>query len=81
MRPGTRHYVITVEHCLALGGHFYNRNNFSRSATSIIYQHFLGVTINNTEHSHATFILLKLVHFYNGLYQQQDSWTKKMKDC
>jgi hypothetical protein len=81
MRPGTRHYVVTVENCLALGGHFYNRDNLGRTATSLIYQHFLGDILHNTEHSHAIFILLKLVHHYNGLYRQQDDFTSKVKDC
>jgi hypothetical protein len=80
MRPNTRHYVVTVEDCLALGGHFYNRNNFSRTATGIIYQHFSGVATSNTEHSNATFILMKLVHSYHTLYMQQDDWSVKVRE-
>jgi hypothetical protein len=65
MKPGTNHYVVTTEDCLAVGGHFYNQENFGHIALGIIHQHFLGVvTLNNTEHSEGAVILfsLRLVH-------------------
>jgi hypothetical protein len=79
MQPGARHYVVTLDDCLAVGGHFYNRDNFDRTAVNIVYQHFLGVSISNTEHSDAVFVLMKLVHQYHKLYQQKGEWAEKMK--
>jgi hypothetical protein len=79
MRPGTRHFVVTVEDCLAVGGHFYNKETIDRTAISIVYQHYLGVSITNTEHSDAVFILMKLVHRYNKLHHQEGAWADRMK--
>jgi hypothetical protein len=80
MRPGERHHVITVEDCLAIGGHFYNRENFDRTAINMIHQHFLGAVISNTEHSEAVFILLKLVHRYHELYKMKGDWAERMRN-
>jgi hypothetical protein len=82
MRPGTRHYVVTTENCLAIGGHFYNRDNFSRTAIGIIHQHFLGVSLNNTEHSRATVILFRLVHQYYQCYHMENKDIAKcLRSC
>jgi hypothetical protein len=80
MRPGTRHHVVTVEDCLAIGGHFYNRDTFDRTAIGILQQHFLGVVLNNTEHSNATLILMKLVHHYNHLTQLDDEISQNIRN-
>jgi hypothetical protein len=80
MQPGTRHFVVTVEDCLAVGGHFYNADNYDRTAANIIYQHFLGRSISNTEHSDATFLLMKLVHYYYDLAQRVDKAAEITKN-
>jgi hypothetical protein len=81
MRPSTRHYVVTTEHCFAIGGHFYNRDNYSRTAISTIYQHFLGRSLNNTEHSKAAALLFRLVHqYYQCCHMENDSYMQRIRD-
>jgi hypothetical protein len=80
MQPSCRHFVVTVEDCLAIGGHFYNSDTFDRTALGIVLQHFLGTTIINTEHSDATLHLMKLVHRYNFIVGFEGPMPRGIKE-
>ncbi|TDL13507.1 hypothetical protein BD410DRAFT_846876 [Rickenella mellea] len=64
MRPGTPHFVITVEDALAVGGHFYNRQTFSETLRALAFEHQFGANLTNTEHLTSPIILFKLLHSY-----------------
>jgi hypothetical protein len=81
MRPGSRHFIITVEDCLAIGGHFYNANNFNKTACAIMLQHFMGTTIVNTEHSEAVSHLIKLVNHYNWITKFEGYIPADIAEC
>lgn len=73
MRPGTRHFVVTVEDCLAVGGHFYNRENFSATMIAIVYEHYYGNSITNTAHPSSPIILFKLLADYADILADDNS--------
>ncbi len=67
MRPGTPHFVVTVEDCMAIGGHFYSKENFLATLQAIALEHCMGVSITNTEHPTAPLILFKLMNEYSEI--------------
>lgn len=67
MRPGTPHFVVTVEDCLALGGHFYNKETFSSTLSSIALEHYMGLALTNTDHPTAPLVLFKLLSLYQTI--------------
>ena len=69
MRPGTRHFVITLEHCLTVGGHFYNRENFLTTMHSLVYEHYFGKWVTNTAHPTSPIILFKTLCGYKGILE------------
>ena len=64
MRPGTVHGVLTTDHCIVSGGHFYNSTTFVESAKSIVKDHYYGDVTTNTEHDRAIFYFFKIVCVY-----------------
>lgn len=64
MRPGTPHFVVTTESCLAVGGHFYCPSTMRATALAMINEHFFGPWITNSEHQKAPIILLKTLQNY-----------------
>ena len=64
MRPGTVHGVLTTDHCVVSGGHFYNSTMFVESAKSIVKDHYYGDVTTNTEHDWAIFYFFKIVCAY-----------------
>ena len=73
MRPNTVHAVITTKDCLAIGGHFYNRNTFDRTLDAAVIEHFFGNTITNTQHPNSFIILFKQFYAYVKIFQTQEA--------
>jgi len=63
MRPGTPHFVVTLEDCLAVGGHFFSMCTMQRTLRSLLAEHYLGNVLTNTMLETAPLILLKLFEF------------------
>ena len=61
MHPGTVHAVMTSEHCLATGGHFYSNCVMFETLRSLVIEHYYGHLTTNTEHDTAIFYLFKIV--------------------
>ncbi len=72
MRPGTPHFVMMVEDCVAVGGHFYSKENFFATLQAIALEHCMGISITNTEHPTVPLILFKLLTEYSELLQSAD---------
>ena len=72
MRPGTHHFVITIEHCLALGGHFYNKDNFFTSLRTLVYEHYFGKWVTNTVHPSSPIMLFKTLSGYRKIFEDEN---------
>ena len=64
MRPNTRHKVLTLQHSVAFGAHFYSRIHFSRTLTAMTNEHYFGTFITNAAHLSTASILFKLMKKY-----------------
>lgn len=51
MQPGTIHFVISTENCLAIGGHFYSPVTLDRTLMSMVFERYVGPSITNTTHT------------------------------
>ncbi|TDL14726.1 hypothetical protein BD410DRAFT_845782 [Rickenella mellea] len=87
MRPGTPHFVVTVEDALAVGGHFYNRQTFSETLRALVLEHKYGANLTNTEHLTSPIILIKLLHEYcsvmvmaHEMWNREDGTAKSFAD-
>lgn len=69
MRPGTPHFVVTTEDCLAVGGHFYCRSTYSATLDALACIHFLGNVLTNTSHDTAPVILFKSMEYWHSYVQ------------
>ncbi|TDL15713.1 hypothetical protein BD410DRAFT_844993 [Rickenella mellea] len=67
MRPGTPHFVITVDDSFCIGGHFYNRENFDMTLHAMDLENWFGSNITNTDHVTAPIILFKIFSRYISL--------------
>lgn len=61
MRPGQPHFVVTLNDCLAVGGHFYSSTNYSGTLRSLVTEHYVGRLVTNTEHTTSPIVLFKLL--------------------
>ena len=59
MRPNTIHYVISTQDTIALGGHFYNKEDYTNTLFAMVAEHFVGNLVTNTTHQNAPVILLR----------------------
>ena len=59
MKAGTPHIVLTSKEALALGGHFYSSLHFKRTLFGMVFEHFCGDYVTNTEHTRSPLLLLK----------------------
>lgn len=64
MRPGTIHFVVTVEDSLCFGNHFFNRETFGATLEAVVHEHFFGRTITNTTHAESFVILFKTFDYF-----------------
>lgn len=61
MRPATTHLVATYSESIVFGGHFYCFNVMKETLRGIIFEHYLGRDVTNTEHVKAPVLLMKAV--------------------
>lgn len=71
MMPGQAHLVMTLEYCLAVGGHFYSSTHFSATLKAITVEHYFGSLITNNDHSHSPVILFKLAAHYLNIIKEK----------
>jgi hypothetical protein len=64
MRPNTPHFVITTEHAICHGGHFYAMSTIRDTCFGIYHTFIGGGTLTNTEYSlHANQMLTRMLFF------------------
>ena len=59
MLPATPHAVLTLEPCLALGGHFYTGLHFKRTLYGLVYEHLCGDFATNTANTRSPSLLFR----------------------
>jgi hypothetical protein len=65
MRPGTVHAVVTIEDCLAMGGHFYSAANYIDTLKAIIVEKHIGNKLANTQHVRSSLALFKSLQWWS----------------
>ena len=60
--------VITATSCVMEGAHFYNHTLLRETFAGLVFEHYDGANITNTEHTSAPMLLIKgLDTLYSGL--------------
>ncbi len=75
MHPGTTHFVVSVEDCLAVGGHFYSAPTLDKTMCSLVQEHFLGHLITNTMHSPCGISLLRCCRMLSVWLPESRPWN------
>ena len=65
MRPGTVHSVMTIQDCIALGGHFFSAPTIKHSLYSILHNFVGSHTITNVSMANEQQMLLRIVLFWH----------------
>jgi hypothetical protein len=63
MKPNTPHAVFTIEHSIALGGHFYSFANLQDTISGIIHCFAVDNLITNTEHPETSVLLFRMMEY------------------
>ena len=79
MRPNTVHAVLTTDHCLTIGGHFYSSTNYHRTLAGHIAECYYGSYITNNSHSYSAILLFKTIAAYNDLCMDQKGWSDALE--
>lgn len=69
MKPGTFHYVLTLEPSLVYGQHFYSLPHIRRTVQTLAHALFKGTFITNTDHIRLLHVILRLMPFWYECYQ------------
>ncbi|KAH8108958.1 hypothetical protein DFH11DRAFT_1731524 [Phellopilus nigrolimitatus] len=59
MHPCTPHAALTTIDCLSLGGRFYSCLHYDMTLRAIVFEHYYGVPVTNTEHPKSPLLLMK----------------------
>ena len=71
MRPGSPHFVITIEHLICYGGHFYVMSCMTDTLFAMTHAFMADSYITNTYHAKSRLLLRRMVIFvYLGLVDQ-----------
>ena len=73
MRPNTPHLVVTPEHAICQGGHFYATSTIRDTCFGIYHTFIGGLLLTNTEYSfHAQQMLTRMLFFIRDSFVGQD---------
>ncbi len=83
MKPNILHYVLTLEHSVAYGGHFIPRTGIKAVIISYVHTAFLTYSITNTLHpeiKHLLFCML-LNWCFHGTKFKQSGFLMSLNAC
>lgn len=63
MRPGTPHFVISSEDCLAIGGHFYSWKTLDKTMMAMVFERYVGTLTTNTAHSKCGIVFIRMLSY------------------
>ena len=73
MRPNTPHLVVTPEHAICHGGHFYAMSTIRDTCFGIYHTFIGGALLTNTEYSlHAQQMLTRMLFFIRDSFVDRD---------
>lgn len=81
MRPGIIHFVVTLEDCLAVGGHFYSSLCYRDSLRAAVLEHYFGDSITNTEHPRCGVAFFKAVCGYTSTWTSTEGGSGGLRKC
>lgn len=61
MQPGTPHFVVSLDDCLVIGGHFISSVCYDKSLMAMMLEHYAGTFVTNTEHPRCSILFFKLL--------------------
>jgi hypothetical protein len=70
MRPNTPHAVITPEHSIVYGGHFYSSSNLQDSLYGIVHCLMADTLITNNIHLETRRLLFRMMQYFYNCYVQ-----------
>lgn len=68
MKPNTPHAVFTMEHSIALGGHFYSFANLHDTVVGIIHCFAVDNIVTNAEHPETRVLLFRMMEYLVKFY-------------
>lgn len=77
MRPGTPHFVVSGEDCLAVGGHYYCSYLLRRTIHAMVIEQLIGHLVTNTGHSSCGIVFLKMLSYVKLLFERIAAWDQK----
>jgi len=69
MQPGTPHFVISTEDCLAVGGHFYSAPTLDKTMMAMVFEHYVGHLTTNTAHSKCGIVFIRMLSYVHYAYR------------
>ncbi|KLO06454.1 hypothetical protein SCHPADRAFT_895409 [Schizopora paradoxa] len=63
MQPGTVHFVISTEDCIAVGGHFYSPATLDKTMMSLVTERYVAPQTTNTAHSRCGVLFLRMLSY------------------
>ena len=77
MHPGTMHFVLTLEDCLAVGGHFHSLATVGATLRAMTLEHYFGPATVNSEHPTSGIGFLRLVCRYRHIFDYPPDHIEK----
>ena len=68
MQPGTAHFVISTEDCLAVGGHFYSPGTLDRTMMCMVFERYVAQNITNTAHTKCGALFIRKLCYLNSAF-------------
>lgn len=68
MKPNTPHAVFTVEHSIAVGGHFYSFANIQQTIFGLVHAFVMDTLVTNTEHPKTRVLLFRMLQYVYKFY-------------
>ncbi|KDQ52003.1 hypothetical protein JAAARDRAFT_62160 [Jaapia argillacea MUCL 33604] len=72
MWPNTPHWVVTTDHCILVGCHFYASSCVQSSCWGVVHNFFMGQSITNTSHPKLWTLLRRMMEFWVDILQDDD---------
>ncbi len=68
MKPNTPHSVFTIEHSIAIGGHFYSFANIQQTVFGLVHAFVMDTLVTNTEHPKTRVLLFRMLQYVYKFY-------------
>lgn len=80
MQPGTPHFVISLDNCLAVGGHFLCPSTMDRTLSALTIEHFVGTLVTNTNHASCGIVFIRMLSYVCDVMRREKLYGGKGGD-